>query len=163
MTARGIGRPLLLLAALAAAAPAAAVAQEALLGRWVGGYVCGQGETGLVLQVDRLADGGVGALFHFWPTDGNPEVPQGCFEMRAQAGKGGPDAVSLHAGRWLLRPEGYITVDLHGRLDPAGTRFAGSVDGPGCAGFAQRRGHDGPRLPPACRPATGKAVTSSAR
>jgi hypothetical protein len=154
-------RAVLLLAGLAVAAPAAA--QEALLGRWVGGYVCGQGETGLVLQVDRLPEGGAAALFHFWPPPGNPAAAEGCFEMRAEAGKGDPGALSLRAGRWLLRPEGYLTVDLHGRIDASGTRFEGSVDGPGCGGFVLRRGGDAPRLPPSCRPATGKGASASGR
>jgi hypothetical protein len=136
---------------LAALLAAPAVAQDAPMSRWagdwVGTYNCAQGDTGLTLRLRASTDGTLDGLFHFWPLPQNPAAAEGCFEMR-----GTPTAATglgLAAGRWLLQPEGYVTVDLKGTLDLEG-RLQGIVGGPGCTVFTLRRGPPPPPLPAAC-------------
>jgi len=135
------------------------VAQEELLGQWLGTYTCLQGETGVVLRVERKEDGTTSALFHFWPLATNPNAAEGCFELRQNIAKDGPAPLSLVAIRWVLRPPNYVMVDLLGRVDPSGEEFTGVIVGPNCTRFTMRRGAGGPPLPPPCRPSRGALVS----
>lgn len=152
MTNPGV-RALYAAAALAMVAPAphsVAWAQGAA-GAWQGRYVCGQGTTGLLLTVRAAGESDVEALFRFYPVKGNPGVPEGCFEM---SGRYDPATreVSLSAGQWLLRPPGYITVDLSGTLSADGGTLSGTVHGPLCTRFELRRVPMVPRSTiPACQ------------
>lgn len=127
-------RAALALALLVAALPPAA-AGERFAGFWAGSYVCAQGSTGLSLRLRAQGDGSVVGLFHFYPQASNPQAAEGCYEV---AGTPDGQGLELSAGRWLLRPENYVTVDLLGELDEDGTYF-GHVEGPGCGLFALRR------------------------
>ena len=49
------------------------------------------------------------------------------------------DQLHLEAGSWLCRPRGYLTVDLAGTVNPAGTSLTGSIFGPNCATFSLER------------------------
>jgi len=121
----------LLAALLLLAAPAQAA------DTWEGTYDCAQGRTGLTLTIEP--DGpGVSALFHFYADPSHPEVPEGCFAMSGQVDQRG-GRVDLAAGRWLLQPFFYVTVDLSGTINPDGTQLAGRVSGPGCSAFVLRR------------------------
>ncbi|WP_137180460.1 hypothetical protein [Roseomonas sp. AR75] len=146
-----LGRAALGLLAALLAAPAAAQDGAALRwdGEWVGAYVCGQGKTGLTLRLRARGDGMLGGLFHFWPLPGNPGAAEGCFEMRATPRPGAPPALSLTAGRWLLEPPDYVTVDLEAWMGEDGQVF-GNVDGPGCTVFSLRRASPPRPLPAAC-------------
>jgi hypothetical protein len=107
-------------------------------GIWSGQYGCAQGMTGLTLTVGTVRKSRVRALFHFYADPSEPSVPEGCFEM-----EGTYDSLSghveLHAGNWILHPEGYVTVDLSGEVNSDGDGMAGSVIGPYCTKFALRR------------------------
>ena len=117
-------------------------------GRWVGLYECGQGSTALELIIRPRAPLGVEALFHFTADPSNPGVPEGCYAMTGLRPSNGGE-VKLTARGWILRPPGYVAVDLAGRLSPDGVGFTGQVDGPGCTGFSLRRAAEAP-LPSAC-------------
>jgi hypothetical protein len=142
-------RPTLVLLAALLGTPAAA--QDAPMSRWagdwVGTYRCAQGETGLTLRLRESGDGTLQGLFHFWPLAENPDAAEGCFAMRGTPTAG--SGLRLAAGRWLLRPEDYVTVDLKGTLDAEG-RLRGVVGGPGCSIFSLQRGTPPPALPAAC-------------
>lgn len=104
---------------------------------WEGTYDCSQGRTGLTLTIEP--DGpGVSALFHFYADPSRPEVPEGCFAMSGQVDRRS-GRVDLAAGRWLLQPFFYVTVDLSGTISPDGAQLAGRVSGPGCSAFVLRR------------------------
>jgi hypothetical protein len=126
-------------------------------GTWLGRYTCGQGTTGLTLYVDELPESRITALFHFYADASNPDVPEGCFEMHGTFDRG-TRHIDLRAGRWLLQPYGYITVDLSGIM--SGGTISGSVIGPACTTFELHPA--GIRVPPdpaACRP-KGSVVSS---
>ena len=59
----------------------------------------------------------------------------------------------LQAGRWLLQPRNYVTVDLRGTVKDGGESVAGTVTGPGCTTFVLRRVVHPSRPTSACYPA----------
>ena len=97
-------------------------------GLWTGTYVCAQGETPLELYVTVPPGGAPTALFHFG--DGSVGRPEGCFSMDGSQTAG---ALVFTAHGWLLRPPGYVTVNLLGSA--ADGRYTGWVAGPGCTTF----------------------------
>jgi hypothetical protein len=131
----------LIAAMLALAGPAVAAQFD---GVWAGTYECAQGTTPLELFISTAPDGAPAALFHFG--DGSPALPEGCYAMRGEAH---PGALAFTATGWLLRPDGYVTVNLLGSIDSGGA-YTGWVDGPGCSTFALRRTGDAP-VPAACQ------------
>ncbi len=128
----------------AAATPAAAAMTETEV--WRGAYQCAQGMTGVTLTLLLLPGGKAQGLFEFYPLDANPGVPKGCFEM-----SGVMDSrrhLTLAPGPWRRQPPGYVTVGLTGQEIDA-YRLVGTVEGPGCAGFALVR-QTTPDAPSAC-------------
>jgi hypothetical protein len=107
-------------------------------GDWEGNYVCAQGPTALTLRISPEPANQVIALFHFHARPDNPLVPEGCFEM---AGAYQPETgqIDLSAGRWILEPPGFVTVDLSGTVSRDGSQMTGSVLGPGCTVFSLHR------------------------
>lgn len=145
------------LAALALSA-AGARAETDVAGVWQGRYDCAQGSTGLTLTIRHAGDTHLHALFHFYAIKSNRDVPEGCFEMSGSYAPAN-GKVDLSAGRWLLRPPGYVTVDLSGTADSDGRELRGTVDGPLCTSFELRRVARETRITDTnCRP---EAVTSS--
>lgn len=144
-------RRCLVLLALAVGLARPAWADDAVPGTWEGNYICGQGETAVTLILrPGGSKGELDGLFHFHASPRNPGVPEGCFAM-AGTYDGRSREMSLSAGRWLLQPFGYVTVDLAGRLQPGGTRIIGQVVGPLCRGFELHRTSGKPRtIPSAC-------------
>ncbi|SFL07806.1 hypothetical protein [Falsiroseomonas stagni] len=147
---------LLLLLALAMPAraedPGASGARDSrFAGDWSGTYVCTQGTTGMNLRLRPQGDGRLSGVFHFFPLASNPQAAEGCYEVAATPDG---DAATITAGRWLLHPPNYVTVDLDAELDEDGTLF-GHVIGPGCTLFAARR------APPRNLPAACGAVVST--
>lgn len=130
----------LVLATLLAAPNARA---NALDGVWTGSYFCQQGPTALELFVTVSPGGAPLALFHFG--DGSMDRPEGCFAMQGTLSKG---QMNLAAGKWLLRPYGYVSVDLSGTVN--GNAYAGQVAGPGCTAFTLRWSPPAP-APAACQ------------
>lgn len=126
------------------AMPAPVPAQEAssaLIGNWQGAYVCAQGKTGLTLTINRQDGHTFSGVFQFYPVRENITVPEGCFTVSGRIGSGG--AVDIIGNAWIKRPAGYITVDLHGRVERGGTNMSGTVATPGhgnlCSRFELRR------------------------
>ncbi len=126
-------------------------AQTGVAGTWQGSYVCAQGETALTLTLRDTGAATVRGIFTFSATETNPLVPDGCFEM---AGVYAAPRLKLFAGRWLLRPSGYVSVDLAGTMTPDGASLDGAIIGPLCTSFTLRRVDQAARrIPPACRSA----------
>ena len=133
------GGLLLFVAGVLAGLAPAARAGDSVVGTWQGHYTCLQGDTALTLTIRPAGSGmDVEGLFHFRASAANPGVPEGCFKVAGRHDAATRE-VSLSAGTWLLRPFGYVSVDLEGRLGPSGDRLRGRVLGPGCTTFELRR------------------------
>ena len=128
------------------AAPAAPT-QHTMSGEWSGKYVCGQGVTGVQLV---FSEDGSRALFHSYALPENPGVPEGCFTM---SGFFDPASgiLNLTAGKWIVRPRNYVTVNLSGNLDASGQNFAGRIIGPSnCSNIVLSHAPSPQPLPNAC-------------
>jgi hypothetical protein len=141
----------MLAAVTAILAATGARAADGIAGAWEGEYDCNQGTTGLTLTVAPPAHGQMLTVFYFYSSAEGGPVPEGCYEMSgtydAKTG-----AADFTARRWLLRPDGYVTVDLHGEVDSDAATLDGVVDGPGCTEFHLHRSKAPRPLPPACQP-----------
>jgi hypothetical protein len=104
-------------------------------GDWTGKYICAQGVTALDLHIDKTGGNAIKATFSFGPLPENPDVPKGLYEMR---GTFDPStrSVILHGARWISEPDGYVMVDLKGRVAQTGQNISGVVPGlAGCTNF----------------------------
>lgn len=153
MGQRPIQRPIRRAARTAARAACAmallcvgAAAQSGPTGVWRGVYDCNQGRTGLTLTlVPARGRGLLSGRFIFYAVPENPTVPTGCFRIDGASVDGRSD-IGLFGGPWILRPDGYVTVDLIGDLSADGRVFSGRVIGSGCSGFRLVR--DAPKTSP---------------
>lgn len=142
-------RPLgvLLVALLVATATSA---QNRLAGRWQGTYYCAQGLTGVTLTI-RGDDRNAEALFHFYPVAANPNVPVGCYTMLGHVDTAsGTINLESDESHWILRPDGYVTVNFRGRFSGGRDRIVGRVEGPACSTFIMRRVEEAPPAPGQC-------------
>jgi hypothetical protein len=124
---------ILFLIAIAATAAAHAAPPD-ITGQWRGKYVCGQGITSLELSVGVTASGSLAATFTFGPLPENPTVPRGSYAMTGvwQASK---REALLRGVKWMKLPDGYMMVDLHGKVDQGGDRYSGIIPFTGCSWF----------------------------
>ena len=117
----------------------AQTSSASIAGEWTGKYICGQGITALRLNVSEAGNGAISATFNFGPLPENPDVPRGAYTME---GAFDPQTrkVTLRGIKWIKAPNGYVMVDLDGRMDADGARIAGAVpEWPGCTEFEIRR------------------------
>ena len=103
-----------------------------IVGSWRGWYICGQGKTGLVLDIRRLPDGGLAGRFNFFPVRENPNIPQGAFEVRVLVGH---THTFIEPTRWLERPNGYQMVSMFGLMNETGTSYQGKIQLNTCSDF----------------------------
>ncbi len=108
------------------------------LGLWVGRYVCAQGVTALELTITGDPKGKLKAEFSFRAAPENPGVPSGRYSMSGSFDDKSL-RLNLHAGKWIEAPDGYMMVDLVGRLSTAGDRYSGGIPMAGCTVFDLRR------------------------
>lgn len=80
----------------------------------------------------------VRAVFKFYATPGNPNIPSGSYNMQ---GIFDEKSRSLNLGgvSWNQRPSGYDMVPLSGTIERTHTLFKGRIDSPGCQFFTLRR------------------------
>lgn len=151
--ARSITTLALAFTAILAAPVRAQDTSTALTGNWQGTYTCAQGKTGLTLTIDRQDGSTFSGVFQFYPVRENITVPEGCFTVSGRLRSGG--ALDIIGAKWIKRPDGYITVDLHGRVGQGGTNMSGTVETPGygklCSRFDLIRATTKPSIDDACR------------
>jgi hypothetical protein len=103
--------------------------------RLKGHYWCAQGRTELTLVIEDLQGDAVAAIFEFdYPGSPANAGAEGSFRMRGTFDVR-TGALELKADRWIDRPDGYVAVDLVGKLSQRGS-VTGRVIGPGCSTFA---------------------------
>jgi len=144
----------LVIALMAMALPARAQETSSdLTGNWQGTYTCAQGKTGLTLTIDRQDGSAFSGVFQFYPLRENITVPEGCFTVLGRIRSSG--ALDITGSKWIKRPNGYITVDLHGRVGQGGADMSGTVETPGygklCSRFDLTRTTTKPSIDDACR------------
>ena len=104
-----------------------------LTGSWVGTYTCGQGPTGLRLDIQAASGGSATATFTFYALQSNPNVPAGKFTM---TGTYSATGITLSPGHWLIQPANYEMVTLDGGpLTDSGNTLSGTVTTPPCTTF----------------------------
>jgi hypothetical protein len=168
LTMRSVG-PTMLIAVLALCIgrPAASrplVSAEDWAGRWRGTYVCPQGLTGVLLNIERSEAGDVSAVFSFFAVPQNARVPSGEWDM---AGRAGPQTnhLRLSPTMWIRRPPGWVMVGFDGDYDENSDTYSGSVFGlRGCTRFVLRREQSEARdsVPAVAKPQPAPAVAVAA-
>lgn len=78
------------------------------------------------------------AIFHFYATASNPQVPTGTYAMKGELNTETGE-LSLAGVNWIQRPPGYDMVPLSGKLSRGGALFTGRVEFPGCQQFTLER------------------------
>lgn len=108
-----------------------------LRGHWEGTYTCGQGESGLKLDIDSPdATGTANVTFTFFPTSGNQAAASGSYVMRLTATSGQFKFTQDH---WVQQPAGYVMVDLFVPAVSDPNTLTGTVNGPSCTVFSVTR------------------------
>ncbi|MEO6863703.1 MAG: hypothetical protein ABI180_19530 [Microcoleus sp.] len=112
---------------------------QLLTGTWEGTYVCAQGLTRLKLVIAANSTTEINAVFTFFPHPSNPSVPSGSFRMIGTYtnfnSREIPGLLELKGTTWIIRPSGYMTVDLRGNLFTSDNRIIGDVIAGGCSKF----------------------------
>lgn len=130
--------------------------------RWLGWYVCRQGQTRLELTLNRDSQtNDLTGVFAFSAHPRNPGVPSGRFTL---AGRYDPahGGVTLRPKAWLEQPSGYGMIGLSGTMDAEQRTFVGDIlveDGSGspCKTFALVRAEPGAPWPVEPEPAPAAA------
>ena len=86
------------------------------LGTWTGTYTCGQGLTGMTLDITQVGVDKVDADFEFYPV-GNPAVASGRGALQGTYTSG---HLSLIWQDFTWNPADYIGVDFDGSLSESG-------------------------------------------
>ncbi|MBC7795504.1 MAG: caspase family protein [Pyrinomonadaceae bacterium] len=99
-------------------------------GEYVGEYSCGQGLTGLTIDIEE-SNGKVKADFKFYPLVSNPKAQSGEFLYEGTY-DANSKAMKLKGVRWIKQPANYFMVDLKGKFDLPTKSFIGEVLSPDC-------------------------------
>jgi hypothetical protein len=101
--------------------------------RWAGFYLCPQGNTNLVLVIDRVEGNSIKATFDFEWARG---TAAGSFAL---SGIWQPSTLraTFTPGAWIARPgPNWNPVGMKGTVDPKRRVYEGSITSPGCAAFS---------------------------
>lgn len=114
--------------------PTVRVDTSDVVGSWEGAYECGQGDTGLSLEISEgAATGELTAVFHFRKIPSNPDVPEGSYRMKGFLEDG---KLRLRRLEWIDRPEGFVMVGLNALITERQPQtIAGTVSNVGCGAF----------------------------
>lgn len=114
--------------------PTVRVDTSDVVGSWEGAYECGQGDTGLSLEISEgAAAGELTAVFHFRKIPSNPDVPEGSYRMKGFLEDG---KLRLRRLEWIDRPEGFVMVGLNALITERQPQtIAGTVSNVGCGAF----------------------------
>jgi hypothetical protein len=80
----------------------------------------------------------VNAIFHFYSTPRNQQVPTGTFAMNGTFNQQNGQ-LELGGVSWINRPEHYDMIPLKGKIDAAGATFTGRIEFQDCEEFTLKR------------------------
>jgi hypothetical protein len=102
-----------------------------LSGRWVGVYSCGQGPTGLALELSGDPAGVVEGVFRFHAVSENPGLPSGAFRVRGHLDGGRRVVLQATEADWIERPGAtWRVVSVEAALAPSGSHLLARI--PAC-------------------------------
>jgi hypothetical protein len=104
-----------------------------LEGVWEGDYTCGQGKTGLRLEIGAVEGDTLSTTFTFSPLAKNPTAASGSFSMIGTETGG---KLVFKQDKWMNQPDGYSMVDLEVSDPPQGGTLSGVVIGGSCSDFS---------------------------
>ena len=109
------------------------------VGMWEGEYTCGQGNTGLRLDIKPPQGDALPAIFMFFPLPSNPSAKVGSYTMKGQRSASGQ--LVFKQQQWIAQPAGYVMVDIAvtSPLSADATQLSGDVLMNLCKGFSVRR------------------------
>jgi len=105
---------------------------KAFSGRWIGTYICGQGITGLTLNIATTSSK-MKALFNFYPIPQNHNSKSGSYTLTGQFFTDG--SFRLKPNRWINRPSGYIMVGMEGKINLERNELVGVITYGNCSNF----------------------------
>jgi hypothetical protein len=108
-------------------------------GSWKGRYTCGQGETGLLLEIYAKTSGKIAAKFTCYPLKSNPDVKLGSFILEGDFTKNG--GFVLSAKEWIRKSDNYEMVDMSGRININYSKLNGIILNPRCSKFELNKVH----------------------
>ena len=80
----------------------------------------------------------VEAIFYFHPTNSNPSIPSGTYNMKGSFDEK-TRKLSLGGVSWVNRPKNYDMVPLSGNIEKGDSLFVGRVEFPGCKMFTLKK------------------------
>lgn len=80
----------------------------------------------------------VEAIFYFHPTNSNPSIPSGTYNMKGSFDEKSRK-LALGGVSWVNRPKNYDMVPLSGKIEKGDSLFVGRVEFPGCKMFTLKR------------------------
>ena len=80
----------------------------------------------------------VEAIFHFHPTNTNPNIPSGTYNMKGSFDEK-TRGLQLGGISWINRPKDYDMVPLSGQIEKTDSMFIGRIEFPGCKQFTLKR------------------------
>ncbi len=80
----------------------------------------------------------VSAIFNFYPTKSNPNLPSGSYHMNGSFDEASGQ-LQLGGSGWIKRPANYDMVPLKGHIDKATNTFRGRIEFQGCLEFILKK------------------------
>jgi len=109
---------------------------KAFSGKWKGTYICGQGTTGLTLDVSATLTS-LSAIFNFYPVAENSSAKSGSYSLVGQFNLDG--TFELKPSKWIERPSGYAMVGMAGNINDNHNELLGSITSNSCKEFLLKK------------------------
>jgi hypothetical protein len=126
--------PLLLVTSGVRAADGPGTWWSELNGEWLGEHQCGGKPVAIKLRINVDAKGKVRGTREFYPTPANPRVRIGVFLVSGNYDST-KNKITLLAGDWIVKPEGYTKCHLYAQWDKKGKFLHGTTTQCGHCGY----------------------------
>ena len=80
----------------------------------------------------------ISALFYFYGTASNPNIPTGSYRMQGAYNEKSGN-LSVGGISWVNKPQNYDMVPLSGKISPGSNIFTGRIEFQGCKEFTLRK------------------------
>ncbi len=105
-------------------------------GHWSGEYICGQGATGITLDVSSVSKT-LAVTLKFFPIKSNPKVKKGSYTLSGVIKSN--KSFKLTPKSWIDSSSGYSMVSLSGLIDDEGKKITGNLSSAGCSTFEMKK------------------------